>query len=168
MTRRAARRRPRGRAPRSRAAPNVPRIRGPPSPPPAGRAPATSYALGSAPTGSTPGTAHTPCTGRLLARVADPGPNAPPRRPGTGTAGPRESKSPPEFPLGEAWIDPARAGELATLQTNIGTFVQQSAVQFITGRKSLDSDRDSYLENLDQLGLKRFLQIYQQAHDKTH
>ncbi|MGW2642837.1 hypothetical protein [Streptomyces sp. NPDC001348] len=46
--------------------------------------------------------------------------------------------------------------------------MQQSAVQFITGRKSLDSDRDSYLENLDQLGLKRFLQIYQQAHDKTH
>lgn len=79
-----------------------------------------------------------------------------------------ESKSPPEFPLGEAWIDPARAGELATLQTNIGTFVQQSAVQFITGRKSLDSDWDSYLKNLDQLGLKRFLQIYQQAYDKTH
>ncbi|MEU0069730.1 ABC transporter substrate-binding protein [Streptomyces sp. NPDC006332] len=72
------------------------------------------------------------------------------------------------FPYGEAWIDPTQASELATLQTNIGTFVQQSAVQFITGKKSLDSDWDSYLKNLDQLGLKRFLQIYQQAYDKTH
>ncbi|TLS44293.1 extracellular solute-binding protein [Streptomyces montanus] len=79
-----------------------------------------------------------------------------------------ESKSSTAFPYGEAWIDPSRAGELATLQTNIGTFVQQSAVQFITGKKSLDSDWDSYLKNLDQLGLKRFLQIYQQAYDKTH
>ncbi len=79
-----------------------------------------------------------------------------------------ESKSTPPFPYQEAWIDPAQAGELATLQTNIGTFVQQSAVQFITGKKSLDSDWDSYVKNLDQLGLKRFLEIYQQAYDKTH
>ncbi|CAM5265274.1 hypothetical protein SALBM311S_08927 [Streptomyces alboniger] len=79
-----------------------------------------------------------------------------------------ESKSSIPFPYGEAWIDPAQAGELATLQTNIGTFVQQSAVQFITGKKSLDSDWDSYVKNLDQLGLKRFLEIYQKAYDKTH
>ncbi|WP_030239330.1 MULTISPECIES: extracellular solute-binding protein [unclassified Streptomyces] len=79
-----------------------------------------------------------------------------------------ESRSTPEFPYGEAWIDPAKASELATLQTNIGTFVQQSAVQFITGKKSLDSDWDAYVENLDRFGLKRFLEIYQQAYDKTH
>ncbi|WP_328771186.1 ABC transporter substrate-binding protein [Streptomyces sp. NBC_00286] len=79
-----------------------------------------------------------------------------------------ESKSSIAFPYGEAWIDPAKAGELATLQTNIGTFVQQSAVQFITGKKSLDADWDSYLKNLDKLGLKRFLEIYQQAYDKKH
>lgn len=41
-------------------------------------------------------------------------------------------------------------------------------MQFITGKKSLDSDWDSYLKNLDQLGLKRFLEIYQEAYDKTH
>ena len=72
------------------------------------------------------------------------------------------------FPYRESWIDPSQAGELATLQTNIGTFVQQSAVQFITGKKSLDSDWDSYTSQLDQLGLKRFLQIYQEAYDKSH
>ncbi|OAH14239.1 hypothetical protein [Streptomyces jeddahensis] len=41
-------------------------------------------------------------------------------------------------------------------------------MQFITGKKSLDSDWDSYVSQLDQLGLKRFLQIYQAAYDKTH
>lgn len=72
------------------------------------------------------------------------------------------------FPYGEAWIDPSQASDLAMLQTNIGSYVQQSAVQFITGRKSLDSDWDAYLKNLDRLGLKRFLQTYQQAYDKKH
>jgi putative aldouronate transport system substrate-binding protein len=60
------------------------------------------------------------------------------------------------------------ASELATLQTNLGTYIQQSAVQFITGEKSLDSDWDSYLGELDSLGLDRFLEIYQQAYDATH
>ncbi|MGW1024182.1 hypothetical protein ACWD4J_10750 [Streptomyces sp. NPDC002577] len=41
-------------------------------------------------------------------------------------------------------------------------------MQFITGRKSLDSDWDSYVKNIDKLGLERFLQIYQQSYDKSH
>jgi putative aldouronate transport system substrate-binding protein len=72
------------------------------------------------------------------------------------------------FPYGEAWIDPGVSSELATLQTNIGTYVQQSAVQFVTGEESLDSDWDSYLGELDSLGLDRFLEIYQQAYDESH
>jgi putative aldouronate transport system substrate-binding protein len=72
------------------------------------------------------------------------------------------------FPIGETWIDSTVASELATLQTNLGTYIQQSAVQFITGEKSLDSDWDSYLDELDDLGLDRFLEIYQQAYDATH
>lgn len=71
------------------------------------------------------------------------------------------------FPYGEVWIDPKVATELATLQTNIGTFVQQNAVQFITGKKSLGSDWDSYVSQLDKLGLKRYLQIYQDAYDAS-
>ncbi|MFF5010212.1 ABC transporter substrate-binding protein [Streptomyces phaeochromogenes] len=71
------------------------------------------------------------------------------------------------FPYGQAWVDPKVSSELATLQTNIGTSVQQSAAQFVTGKKSLDSDWDSYVSDLDKLGLKRFLQIYQEAHDKS-
>jgi putative aldouronate transport system substrate-binding protein len=72
------------------------------------------------------------------------------------------------FPIGETWIDATVASELATLQTNLGTYIQQSAVQFVIGEKSLDSDWDSYLDELDDLGLDRFLEIYQQAYDATH
>ncbi|MGW3409704.1 ABC transporter substrate-binding protein [Streptomyces sp. NPDC000888] len=71
------------------------------------------------------------------------------------------------FPYNLTWVDPKQASELATLQTNIGTSVQQSAAQFVTGKKSLDSDWDSYVSDLDTLGLKRFLQIYQEAYDKS-
>jgi ABC-type glycerol-3-phosphate transport system substrate-binding protein len=72
------------------------------------------------------------------------------------------------FPVGETWIDGTVASELATLQTNLGTYIQQSAVQFVTGEKSLDSDWDSYVSELDGLGLDRFLEIYQQAYDASH
>ncbi|OAH13994.1 hypothetical protein [Streptomyces jeddahensis] len=72
------------------------------------------------------------------------------------------------FPFEETWIDPAKAQELATLQINIGTFVQQSNVQFITGRKSLDADWDTYKADLDKLGLKQFLKLYQEAYDASH
>ncbi|MGP3969200.1 ABC transporter substrate-binding protein [Streptomyces sp. 6N223] len=72
------------------------------------------------------------------------------------------------FPIAETWIDNTVASELATLQTNLGTYIQQSAVQFITGQKSLDSDWDSYLGELDGLGLDRFLEIYQQSYDASH
>ncbi|MER5182253.1 ABC transporter substrate-binding protein [Streptomyces sp. NPDC002896] len=71
------------------------------------------------------------------------------------------------FPFEETWIDPAKAQELATLQTNIGTFVQQSNVQFITGKKSLDADWDTYKADLDKLGLKQFLKLYQEAYDAS-
>ncbi|RDG39641.1 extracellular solute-binding protein [Streptomyces corynorhini] len=71
------------------------------------------------------------------------------------------------FPSGRLWIAPAEASELGTLQTNIGSYIQQNTVQFITGKKSLDSDWDSYLSGLDKLGLKRYLQIQQEAYDAS-
>jgi putative aldouronate transport system substrate-binding protein len=46
------------------------------------------------------------------------------------------------------WVAPEAASELATVQTNIGTFIQ-------------------HVENIDKLGLERFLQIYQQSYDRS-
>ena len=64
------------------------------------------------------------------------------------------------------WIDPTLANEVATLQTNIDSYVQQNALQFVTGSKNIDTDWDAYVKGLDGLGLKRYLEIQQTAYDK--
>lgn len=71
------------------------------------------------------------------------------------------------YPYWGVWIDPSLGSEVATLQTNIENFVSQNSLQFITGSKSLDKDWDSYVKGLDQLGLPRYLQIQQEAFDKS-
>jgi putative aldouronate transport system substrate-binding protein len=71
------------------------------------------------------------------------------------------------YPFWKVWIDPSLATEVATLQTNLENYVQQNALQFITGSKNLDSDWDAYVKGLDGLGLKRYLEIQQTAYDKV-
>lgn len=70
------------------------------------------------------------------------------------------------YPYWKVWIDPSLASEVATLQTNIDSYVQQNALQFVTGSKNIDSDWDAYVKGLDGLGLKRYLEIQQTAYDK--
>lgn len=71
------------------------------------------------------------------------------------------------FPYWRVWIDPSLSSEAATLQTNIESYVQQNSLQFITGSKNIDTDWDAYLKGLSGLGLDRYLQIEQEAYDKT-
>lgn len=71
------------------------------------------------------------------------------------------------YPYWKVWIDPTLASEVATLQTNIENYVQQNALQFVTGSKNLDTDWDAYVKGLDGLGLKRYLEIQQTAYDKV-
>lgn len=71
------------------------------------------------------------------------------------------------FPIWHTKIAPEEAGELATLQTNIDNYVNQSSLQFVTGQKNIDDDSawQAYLDGLNGLGLTRYLQIQQKAHD---
>jgi putative aldouronate transport system substrate-binding protein len=71
------------------------------------------------------------------------------------------------YPFWGVWVDPSKANELATLQTNIENYVQQNSLQFITGSKNIDTDWDAYVKGLDGLGLSRFLEIQQEAFDKS-
>ena len=70
------------------------------------------------------------------------------------------------YPYWKVWIDPSLANEVATMQTNIDSYVQQNALQFVTGSKNIDTDWDAYVKGLDGLGLKRYLEIQQTAYDK--
>jgi putative aldouronate transport system substrate-binding protein len=71
------------------------------------------------------------------------------------------------YPYWSVWVDPSLASEVATLQTNIESYVQQNALQFITGSKNIDTDWDAYVKGLGGLGLDRYLQIQQEAYDKS-
>ncbi|MEO7912172.1 MAG: ABC transporter substrate-binding protein, partial [Roseiflexaceae bacterium] len=71
------------------------------------------------------------------------------------------------YPHWAVWIDPAGADEAATLRTNITDYINQNALQFVTGAKSLDSDWDAYIAGLDQLNLTSYLEIMQKAYDAS-
>ncbi|WP_405057273.1 extracellular solute-binding protein [Kribbella sp. NBC_01505] len=70
------------------------------------------------------------------------------------------------FPQTSVWPDPSLSGELATLQTNLGTYVTQNQLAFITGSKNIDTDWDAFVKGLDSTGMPRYLEINQQAYDK--
>ena len=65
------------------------------------------------------------------------------------------------------YIDPAVADEMAQLTTLITSFVDESTVRFITGDRDL-AEWDSYISELNRLGLARYLQIYQEAYEEKY
>ncbi|WP_328995738.1 extracellular solute-binding protein [Kribbella sp. NBC_01245] len=70
------------------------------------------------------------------------------------------------FPTVSVWIDPSFGAELATLQTNLDSYVLQNQLAMITGSKSLDTDWDAFVKGLEGVGMPRYLELYQQAYDK--
>ncbi|NEA35765.1 extracellular solute-binding protein [Streptomyces sp. SID13031] len=70
------------------------------------------------------------------------------------------------YPAASVWADPSLAGELATLQTNLNSYITQGQLAFITGTKNIDTGWDAYVKGLDSTGMTRYLQINQQAYDK--
>ncbi len=70
------------------------------------------------------------------------------------------------FPQTSVWPDPSLSGELATLQTNLNSYVNQNQLAFITGSKNIDTEWDAYVKGLESTGMKRYLEIQQQAYDK--
>lgn len=55
--------------------------------------------------------------------------------------------------------------ELALLQTDLKNAVKMAEAEFVMGVKSIDTDWDAYLANLESYGLSRFLQISQEQYD---
>lgn len=79
-----------------------------------------------------------------------------------------DGKQPKEvFPHWAIWIDPSVADETAMLKTNIKNYIDQNALQFVTGAKDLNKDWDAYVQGLEKLNLKRYLEIMQQSYDKS-
>jgi putative aldouronate transport system substrate-binding protein len=70
------------------------------------------------------------------------------------------------FPEASIWVDAGAVSELATLKTNLDSYVSQGELAFITGTKNIDTDWDSWVKGLDNIGLKRYLELNQQAYDR--
>ena len=58
------------------------------------------------------------------------------------------------------------ADELEDLNNGIGEYIRLEAIKFVRGEKSVETDWETYLEDLDGLGLPRYLEIYQQTYDE--
>jgi putative aldouronate transport system substrate-binding protein len=71
------------------------------------------------------------------------------------------------FPFWAVWIDPSSADQASMMQTNINNYVDQNALQFVTGHKSLEKDWDAYVKGFDGLQLNEYLGIMQKAYDSS-
>ncbi|MCD9021662.1 extracellular solute-binding protein [Cohnella silvisoli] len=71
------------------------------------------------------------------------------------------------FPIWSIWIDPSEIDEASILQTNLKNYIEQNALQFVTGNKDLNKDWDSYVKGLKDLKLDRYLEILQKAYDAS-
>jgi putative aldouronate transport system substrate-binding protein len=69
------------------------------------------------------------------------------------------------FPYWGVWPDPNTADAFAMQKQNITDYVNQNALAFITGQKSLEKDWDSYVAGLEKLDLKGYMDTYQKAYD---
>lgn len=58
--------------------------------------------------------------------------------------------------------------EINELSTIITEYANEARVLFATGAKSLDTDWDSYVQELDKMGLDHWLQIAQNAYDRMY
>ncbi|MFV0401057.1 MAG: extracellular solute-binding protein [Oscillospiraceae bacterium] len=65
------------------------------------------------------------------------------------------------------YYDTELVGEVAQLTTNINTYVEESIAKFIIGDMNVDTDWEKYLNELNNLGLPRYLEIIQQTYDSS-
>lgn len=55
---------------------------------------------------------------------------------------------------------------LSTITVELEKAISETEIRFIIGDLDLDKDWDSYVKNLDKIGLKKYLDTYQKAYDR--
>lgn len=59
------------------------------------------------------------------------------------------------------------ANEMALLKTTVMDYANESLVRFVTGDMDIDGEWDSYIRQLDSIGLPRYLELLQKAYDAS-
>lgn len=84
-----------------------------------------------------------------------------------GSVDQQDSAQPLESVLPQLYMSEESASELALLKTNVMDTQRESMVQFITGTMDIDQNWDTYLADLESVGLSRYLEILQEAYDNS-
>jgi putative aldouronate transport system substrate-binding protein len=58
--------------------------------------------------------------------------------------------------------------EIKDIYSTLVTYVNESMARFVTGDMDLDTQWESYLKELNNIGLPHFVEISQRAYDRTH
>lgn len=74
-------------------------------------------------------------------------------------------KQDPALAVPPLFFSEAQAQEVGELEVALTKFRKEMTARFITGDASLDTDWDSYVQELDQQGLARYLELQQAAYD---
>jgi putative aldouronate transport system substrate-binding protein len=77
-------------------------------------------------------------------------------------------KVPEEMIVPPLVYDQKTAAEVGDLEAAILSHVDESMARFITGDLSLDKDWDSYVSQIDKMGLKRLIELRQKAYDTKY
>ena len=61
-----------------------------------------------------------------------------------------------------------QSSEIAQLRTTIGDFIVEHDARFITGDLDIEKDWDAYVNELDKIGVERYVQVAQEAYDAQY
>ncbi|MEC6746962.1 extracellular solute-binding protein [Marinilactibacillus sp. XAAS-LB27] len=71
------------------------------------------------------------------------------------------------FPL--VYLEQDEIDELQSIQGDVATYIEEQEAQFITGQMDVSDDAvwDNYLSTLENMGIERYVEIYQAAYDRN-
>lgn len=69
--------------------------------------------------------------------------------------------------MSSIWFTSEQANELSMLESTISDYVNEMTTKFITGDRNVETEWDSYLNELKAMQVERVIEIYQQIYDAT-
>lgn len=68
-------------------------------------------------------------------------------------------------PLPRLYFSAEDQKKIASIGADVNAYVVQSMARFITGDLDIEANFDNYLNDLDRMGIKEYMEIYQAAYD---
>jgi putative aldouronate transport system substrate-binding protein len=63
-------------------------------------------------------------------------------------------------------LTPQETQDLQTIKVELNKYISESRTRFITGDLKIDKEWDSYVKNLDKIGLQKYISVQQAAYDR--